>query len=127
MNALSMELRARPSFGRRKRQRTAAVQDARASSQAQVQSWFCVRGQPRCNVQLFLPLSRPQDMDGLAKGQRWQTGAADIGILGIGNGFIHYTVTQRWARGQTTAQISGLEPMRHYLRRHGAQLVGWGR
>ena len=59
----------------------------------------------------------------LAKGQIWKTGAADIEVLGVANGFVHYKVTTRMGRRLVSAQISGLAPMADYLKLHRARLA----
>ena len=59
----------------------------------------------------------------LAKGQVWQTGAADIEILGLGKRRIHYRVTSQLGCKRVSAQLSGIEAMANYLRSTAAKLV----
>jgi hypothetical protein len=59
----------------------------------------------------------------LAKGQVWQTGAADIEIVALGKSLIHYRITRQLGRKQVSAQISGIEAMANYLCVNEARLV----
>ncbi len=60
----------------------------------------------------------------LVKGQIWETKAANIEVLGVANGFVHYKVTTAVGGRRVSAQISGLEPMANYLMLNRARLAG---
>ncbi len=59
----------------------------------------------------------------LAKGQIWKTRVADIEIMGLGNGFIHYKITKQLGQRRVSAQVSGIEAMERYLLNNAARLV----
>jgi len=59
----------------------------------------------------------------LAKGQVWNTGAADIEIMALGKDHIHYKVTRRLGLKGVSVQVSGIEAMAEYLRANEARLV----
>jgi hypothetical protein len=59
----------------------------------------------------------------LAKGQVWQTRAANIEIVGLGKRLIHYRITTQFGAKQVSAQLSGIEAMSDYLEHHQAELV----
>jgi len=59
----------------------------------------------------------------LARGQVWQTRAADIEIVALGRTLLHYRITSQLGRRQVSAQISGIEAMSNYLRVNAARLV----
>ncbi len=59
----------------------------------------------------------------LVKGQIWETKAANIEVLGVANGFVHYKVTTSLGGRRVSAQISGLEPMANYLLVNRARLT----
>ena len=59
----------------------------------------------------------------LAKGQIWQTRAADIEIVALGKRRIHYRITRQLGRKEVSAQISGVGAMENYLLTNAARLV----
>ena len=59
----------------------------------------------------------------LAKGQVWQTRAANIEIVGLGKRLIHYRITRQFGPKQVSAQLSGIDAMSTYLQIHQAQLI----
>jgi hypothetical protein len=59
----------------------------------------------------------------LAKGQVWQTRAANIEIVGLGKRLIHYRITRQFGPKEVSAQLSGIDAMSNYLQVHQAQLV----
>jgi hypothetical protein len=59
----------------------------------------------------------------LATGQVWQTGVANIEILGLGKRLIHYRITKQLGHQRVSAQLSGIEAMVNYLQTNRAQLV----
>jgi hypothetical protein len=66
---------------------------------------------------------RQQSKLPLAKGQVWNTGAAQIEIMALNNRFIHYKVTKRLGLKHVSSQISGIEAMEGYLKANRACLV----
>ena len=59
----------------------------------------------------------------LAKGQIWNTGAAEIEIMGLGKAHIHYKVTKRVGLKHVSVQISGIEALESYLAANAARLI----
>jgi hypothetical protein len=59
----------------------------------------------------------------LAKGQVWQTRAANIEIVGLGKRLIHYKISKQLDLRRVSAQISGIEAMENYLRDNKARLI----
>jgi hypothetical protein len=59
----------------------------------------------------------------LAKGQVWQTPAADIEIVGLGKRLIHYRITRRFRPRGVSAQLSGIDAMARYLDLNEARLA----
>jgi hypothetical protein len=64
-----------------------------------------------------------QKRQSLAKGQVWETRAANIEIVGLGKSLIHYKITRQFGLKQVSAQISGIEAMANYLEANQARLV----
>ena len=59
----------------------------------------------------------------LAKGQVWQTKAANIEIVGVGKRLVHYRIIRQLRPRRLSAQISGIGPMENYLKTNKATLA----
>lgn len=59
----------------------------------------------------------------LATGQVWSTAAADIEILKLGKRLIHYRITKQLGHRRVSAQLSGIDALAEYLKKHQARLV----
>lgn len=84
---------------------------------------FCTtKCRHRCQLTKLMKSRSTQKSECLAEGQIWKTRLADIEILRIWEQFIHYKITSRVGQKRVSAQISGIEPMAHYLKLNGASL-----
>jgi hypothetical protein len=67
--------------------------------------------------------ARSQSKEALAEGQLWKTPAADIEIVALGKGLIHYKVTPQFGLREVNDQISAIAALDMYLKTHGGKLV----